>query len=53
MGKETGKGIKGDLKKLEAIISDYSDDELTKIGYEGRNININDINEIIKFIQNQ
>lgn len=49
--KETGKGVKGDLLKLVAIVSDYSKDELNKIGYDGEIYDINDIDSIIRYIK--
>ena len=50
--KVTGKGIKGDLKKLVAIVSDYTSDELCKLGFNGKNYDINDINGVIDYIYN-
>lgn len=50
--KETGKGIKGDLKKLSLVISDYSINELGEMGYNGESINIDNIDKVISFIKN-
>lgn len=48
--KETGKGIKGDINKLAAVVSDYNADELLSIGYKGQSFNINDVDRIIEFV---
>ena len=48
--KETCKGVKGDLHKLVAVVSDYSKDELNKIGYDGEMYDINDLDSIIRHI---
>ena len=49
--KETGKGIKGDMGKLIAIVSDYNKEELAKMGYNGVSLNINDIDEVLNFVK--
>lgn len=50
--KATGKGIKGDLKRLVAIVSDYTNVELSELGFNGKNYDINDINGVIDYIYN-
>ena len=50
--KVTGKGIKGDLKKLIAIVSDFTDEELNKIGFLGKTYDINDVDGVIDYIYN-
>ena len=48
--KVTGKGIKGDFKKLVAIVSDYTNDELCKLGFNSNAYDINDVNGVIDYI---
>ena len=50
--KETGKGIKGDIQKLSAVASDYSSDELLKLGYDGKQFDLNDAQGIANYIKN-
>ena len=50
--KDTMKGIKGEFDKLNAIISDYSKNELISMGYKGVSLDINNIDEIINYIIN-
>lgn len=50
--KVTGKGIKGDLKRLVAIVSDYTNVELSELGFNGKAYDINDIKEVIDYIYN-
>ena len=49
--KDTRKGIKGELKDLIAVVSDYNDNELKEMGYEGQSFDINNIKEIIEYIK--
>ena len=49
--KETGKGFKTDLQKCVAIVSDYNENELSKLGYHGKYFDINDLDSIISFIR--
>ena len=48
--KETGKGIKGELDSIIAVVSDYSESELKELGYNGKMFNLDDIESIIDFI---
>ena len=48
--KETGKGIKGELDSIIAVVSDYSESELKELGYNGKMFNLDDIEAIIDFI---
>ena len=48
----TGQGVKGDLKKLIAIVSDFTDEELNKIGFLGKTYDINDVDGVIDYIYN-
>ena len=48
--KETGKGIKGELDGIIAVVSDYSENELKDLGYNGKTFNLDDIEAIIDFI---
>ena len=50
--KETGKGIKGDIQKLNAVVSDYSSDELLKLGYDSKQFDLNDALGIANYIKN-
>lgn len=47
---ETGKGIKGDKNVLLAVASDYKDEKTVEMGYNCRNLDINNIDDIIDFI---
>lgn len=47
-----GKGIKGDINKLAAIVSDYTNEEIYNLGYNGKTYDINDVNGIIDYIFN-
>ena len=49
--KETVKGIKGDMGKFLAIVSDFNKEELVKMGYNGVSLNINDIDEVLNFVK--
>ena len=49
--KETGKGVKGDLDSLVAVVSDYNEHELKDLGYKGQAFKLNDIERIIEFIR--
>lgn len=49
--KETNKGVKGEIDKLVAIVSDYNDCELNQMGYNCKMYNLSDIDEIINFIK--
>ncbi len=49
--KDTGKGVKGDLGSLLAVVSDYNGEELADMGYKGTYFSINDIDKVIDFIK--
>ena len=48
--KVTQKGIKGDLKKIVAIVSDYTNEVLKEMGFYGKTYDINDVNGVIDCI---
>lgn len=50
--KDTGKGFKNDFVGYDSVVSDYSEDELKKLGFSGKSFGFDDINEIIGYIMN-
>lgn len=48
--KETGKGFKTDIRKCIAVVSDYNEDELCRLGFNGKAFGLNDIDRVIDFI---
>lgn len=48
--KDTGKGFKNDFVGYDSVVSDYSEDELKKLGFSGKSFCFDDINEIIGYI---
>ena len=50
--KEIAKGIKGDIDKLIAIISDYKKEELENLNFKGKIFDINNIDQILSYIKN-
>ena len=48
--KDAKKGIKGELDGIVAIVSDYSELEIKKLGYKGKMFSLEEIDGIIQFI---
>ncbi len=47
----TEKGFKGDIKKYKFVSSDYTNDELSNMGYLGAFANINDIEANVELLK--